>query len=322
VLAQATGVFAVFVYAGGFLALSLHHASYGISQFNLLRPKIISAGVLFFVFAALPAIETMQIFGFHTANTKKLESDNAPAPAKSYVRWINLLGFLLIALVGSSLVVRPFLTDLPFEGSLYSWAFAAIVPPAAILAAIPLFLMQKRKWELPVCIVLFAMIVVWMAFCVYRTRDITFIVLVGWFLFCSYISYQAYGAINEPQKLQSVNWVQAVTLTMSTAIFFGVQVYPRIPSGFGGGTPTQVTLQFVDKAPFDGAAKSGVWLIDETDVGFYVIRSKDAKKAIFLPRNTIATVYFGEEPEQLKVEPPRALEKPQQQNSPPAKPSN
>jgi hypothetical protein len=81
-------------------------------------------------------------------------------------------------------------------------------------------------------------------------------------------------------------------------------------------------LQFVDKAPFDGAAKSRVWLIDETDVGFYVIRSKDAKKAIFLPRNTIATVYFGEEPEQLKVEPPRALEKPQQQNSPPAKPSN
>ncbi len=316
------GVFAVFVYAGGFLALSLHHASFGISQFDLLRPKIISAGVLFFVFAALPAIETMQIFGFHTANIKKPESENAPAPSKSYVRWIDRLGLLLIALVVSSFVVRPFLTDFPFEGSLYSWAFAAIVPSAAILAAIPLFLTQNRKWELPVCIVLFAMTVLWMAFCVYRTRDTTFVVLVAWFLFCSYISYQAYGAMKEPQKLQSINWVQAVTLAMSTAVFFGVQVYPRIPSGFGGGAPTQVTLQFADKAPSDGATKSRVWLIDETELGFYVTRSKDTKKAIFLPRNTIATIYFGEEAEQLKVEQPKAPEKVQQQNSPAAKPSN
>jgi hypothetical protein len=305
VLAQLTGVMAVAIYGGGFLAISLHHASFGISQFNLLRPKIISAGVLFFVFAALPVIESIQIFGFPTPEVTKSATDASAIAAKSKTFWTDQLGLLLIALIGSSLILRQFLTDLPPTDSFLAWSIAAVAPSAALLAALPFLFIKKRRGEIAVRTAVFVLIVVWMIFCIYRTRDNTFTVLIGWFLLCSYIFYRIRGALKEDRKLRKVNWVQAVTLAMGTAAFFGVQVYPRIPSGFGGGYPTQATLQFAEKSPVDGAAKSRVWFIDETELGFYVIKSKEAKKAIFLPRNVVSVIYFGEEPEQSKVEPPQ-----------------
>lgn len=315
-LAQLTGILAVVTYGAGFLALSLHHASFGISQFNLLRPKIISAGVLFFVLATLAAIETTQAFGFHLGGDKLLETDNISVPTRRHVRWIYSLAFLLIALVGSALLLRQFLGDSPPGDALYTWALGAVFPSAAAVAAIPLLFMRKRKGELAACVVVVVLSVLWMVYCIYRTRDTTFSVLVGWFLLCSYDFYLVRVALKDIRQLPNVNWVQAITLAMATAVFFGIQVYPRIRSGFGGGSPSQGTVQFVDKSPFDATGKARVWFIDETDFGFYVIRSKEAKKAIFLPRNTIAAIYFGE-PEQPKGEQPK---KEPAQNTPSAKP--
>jgi hypothetical protein len=301
-LAQLTGVFALITYGAGFLILSLHHASFGISQFNLLRPKIISAGVLFFVLAALAAIETTQAFSFQLGIDKLPETHNIPVPPRRDVRWVYSLAFLLIALVVSALLLRQYLGDSPLGDALYPWTLGALLPSAAAFATIPFVLMRKRQWELTACVVVVILSVLWMAFCIYRTRDTTFSVLVGWFLLCSYDFYLVRGALKDIRQLPHVNWVQALTLAMGTLVFFGIQVYPRIRSGFGGGSPSQATVQFVDKSPFDATGKARVWFIDETDFGFYVIRSKEAKKAIFLPRNTIAAVYFGEDQEQPKGE--------------------
>ncbi len=317
VLAQLTGILAVVTYGAGFLVLSLHHASFGISQFNLLRPKIISAGVLFFVLAALAAIETAQAFSFQLGIDKLPETHNISVPPRRDVRWVYSLALLLSALVISALLLRQFLGDSPPGDALYSWALGAVVPSAAAFAAIPFVIMRKRKWELAACVVVVVLSVVWMAYCIYRTRDTTFSILVGWFLLCSYNFYLVRGALKDIRQLSNVNWIQVLTLGMGTVVFFGDQVYPRIRPGFGGGSPSEATVQFVDKSPFDATGKARVWFIDETDFGFYVIRSKEAKKAIFLPRNTIAAIYFGEEPEQPKGGQPK---KEPAQNSPSAKP--
>jgi hypothetical protein len=302
-LAQLAGVLVVFIYAGGFLALSLHHASFGISQFNLLRPKILSAGVLFLVFATLPVIETMQIIGSRVALVKASGTEVSALQPDSHLHWTTLLEILLIVFVGSSMVLRPFLSDPSFSNPFYRWSLAAVIPSSAIWPATLILLRRSRRWQLASQYVLLFLSIPWMAFCIYRTRDATSAVLIGWFIFCSYIFYLLRGAFRDVAGLSNINWTQAVTMAMATGIFFGVQVYPRIPAGFGGGSPTQATLQFVDKSPFDGTLKSRVWFIDENDLGFYVIRSKDAKKAIFLPRNTIAAIYFGEELEESRVDP-------------------
>jgi hypothetical protein len=62
-----------------------------------------------------------------------------------------------------------------------------------------------------------------------------------------------------------------------------------------GGAPIPVTFQFADKQPPVGTdSKMKAWIIDETDAGFYFLQSKDSKKAIFIPRNAVTAVYYGE----------------------------
>jgi hypothetical protein len=38
-----------------------------------------------------------------------------------------------------------------------------------------------------------------------------------------------------------------------------------------------------------------VFLIDETDTGFYILKSRDAKRAMYIPRGVVSLIYFGDE---------------------------
>src|SRR5215470_9009677 len=62
VLTQVAGICLVGIYIVGFLVVSIYHVRYGIPGFNFLRPRIISAGVLFFVLLALPLWELAGLY--------------------------------------------------------------------------------------------------------------------------------------------------------------------------------------------------------------------------------------------------------------------
>jgi len=68
-----------------------------------------------------------------------------------------------------------------------------------------------------------------------------------------------------------------------------------VPPAFGGGAPLPATIQFTEKGPLGDTQEIGAWLIDETDMGFYILRAKDAKKAMFIPRRYVRAIYFGNE---------------------------
>jgi len=55
-IAKAAIVLAAVIYGCGFLVVSLHRHSYGLAEPNPLRPKVLAAGILFLVFAALPIV--------------------------------------------------------------------------------------------------------------------------------------------------------------------------------------------------------------------------------------------------------------------------
>jgi hypothetical protein len=84
ITARAAGIFLAVVYGTGFLIVAIHHAQYGIAQFDPLKPKIFSTGVVFFLLTALPAIlafRAFNIFGLRPRNpsfhlTCKPENEN------------------------------------------------------------------------------------------------------------------------------------------------------------------------------------------------------------------------------------------------------
>lgn len=285
---QLVGAGAVLMYVAGFLVLSLYYASFGITQINLFRPKTVAAGILFVVLAALPAIETLQV----------LDIRNKHKEGSVTLVWLFSTGLWVLAAVGSNVLLRPFLVGTSIPESFFSWE-AALIPSVAVIAAIPV-IPRTKKWAVPLAIILFVLAFSWMAFSVFRTRDRTFWVMIGWFLWCGWLTLQIRGGLREPQKLRAANWIFIVTLAMSLTTFFGVQVYRRVPSGFGGGAPGPITVEFLDKSPLDGALRDQVWLIDETDAGFYVVQKEEARQAVFLPRTIVRVIYFGKEPESLK----------------------
>jgi hypothetical protein len=68
-------------------------------------------------------------------------------------------------------------------------------------------------------------------------------------------------------------------------------VYQQVLPRFGGGLSPQVTILLERDLPI---AKSSqplrVFLLDENERGFYILRSRSSKQAIWLPRESVASV--------------------------------
>src|SRR6266480_1236037 len=61
-VSKAGAILLAVIYAVGFLIVVLHHAQYGIAEFNPLKPKIFSAGILFALLFAVPAIAAYRFY--------------------------------------------------------------------------------------------------------------------------------------------------------------------------------------------------------------------------------------------------------------------
>ena len=59
--ARLGAILLVVVYGTGFLIVSLHHSAYGIAQFNLLKPRIFAAGVLFLFLTSIPVVAAARV---------------------------------------------------------------------------------------------------------------------------------------------------------------------------------------------------------------------------------------------------------------------
>ena len=51
------------VYAIGFLIIAIHHSRVSIPEFDPLKPKIFSAGIVFILLAGLPILAALRMFG-------------------------------------------------------------------------------------------------------------------------------------------------------------------------------------------------------------------------------------------------------------------
>lgn len=63
-ISKSVAAFALVLYGCGFLITSIHNSSYGFMETNPFRPKIVSAGAWFILFAAIPIALVAWIKGF------------------------------------------------------------------------------------------------------------------------------------------------------------------------------------------------------------------------------------------------------------------
>lgn len=284
ILAHIVTVSAIAIYVCGFVVLSVQHASLGLPQVNLLRPRILSAGVLLIVFAGIPTLGMFQI-----GEVREFLTGNH-AVKDRFRATVRLGPVAIMALAVLAFLFRQLLVGSP--GTHDFRGFLGLALSIGLITAL-------EVWFPPVWVrrLIITVSVAWLIFCVYLTMDKTLYILLGWFSWCAFTTVQTYGALKRPEELWTVNLFQTIVGTVITFGFFAVYVYPRIPAIRGGGEAIPATLSFVlqDKQPPVGTTQQlKVWMVDETDTGFYFLQSKESKKAVFVPRNEVSAIFFGE----------------------------
>jgi hypothetical protein len=113
-----------------------------------------------------------------------------------------------------------------------------------------------------------------------------------WFLVFAVLAETTKSTLKHVSTLRDVNWTILATNVAIIPVSFGLMLFEKIPPRFGGGQPVPVVFQFSGASPIDGAVKNKFWLVDEGDLGFYILKAPEDKKGIFLPRASVAAIYY------------------------------
>jgi hypothetical protein len=223
-LAQTIAVVVLVIYASGFVALAAYHSSFGIVQLNLWRPKILTAGVLVCVFLGLPVIETLRL-------PQVKEFFSIVDTPKKWSATARMVPWLFLTMTVSGLFIRQlFVGSWLAPGTHIVWGLWGVLPFLLVIAALD-------TWPFPMYLKVLGVLLTfdWLVFCFYRTRDKTLWFVIGWFLWCAFITLQAYGPLTSLEKLRTVNVLQTLVTTVATFGFFGLWIYGRIPVMLMGG---------------------------------------------------------------------------------------
>jgi hypothetical protein len=279
-------------YVSGYLVIEFSNASVGIVNFGLFRAKVLAAGVLFAFFLMLPLLDWTKVIGDYGApewTARTISRSNLPeARAREYLSSRRVLEFFVSSLA------MAWLLSISILGSDWIGRYAALSLAfvVAAVASIVVFNFQFSKHPFASAVLAWTISLLGGGLVILLQIRQTKVGLVeAWFLFVGYAAHRI-RVMSEVKHWRDAEWHWIIILILSVPGFFGVYLYRKIPEKIGGGKPTRSVFQFVNQSPIDSASKDELWMLDETDMGFYVLRHPDEHKAVFLPRSSVAAIYF------------------------------
>ena len=237
-IVKATVVLAAVLYGFGFLVISIHQYRYGLTEMNLLRPKVLAAGIWFLCFTAIPFVLVLEgstiIFKYSSPERENWLRRRSTALYFSAVScfWLGTI------LAGSVFEVQTAVGPVgPSSGTI---VLVMVVSGALVLAD------QYGRfphWLAVVASIACAGILVYCGF-----RDITHshgesaASVALWFIVLSY--FAAMETQSRSWRVQIGNWKQSLGLSLTAVASFATLYYPQIKPSWGGGAPTRATIYF------------------------------------------------------------------------------
>lgn len=287
VTARAAALFVAVVYGTGFLIISVHHAQYGIAQFDPLKPKIFSTGVVFLLLAALPIVAAFRLFRIFGLRAKAAVGIACKPENEKYLKIINGFSFL------PATVILSIFVGFFFErfDDPKPWGVTYFLLVMGVYAALALF--QAKYFDKHPFLFLLAdfLTMALLVAVMYRFQDHHQMVLSLWFYGVGIGAVILYRYL-QPERIKQFEWerhfpsIALVLLTYSTAI------YGRIRPSFGGGMPTPVVFYLSAKTPILNSDSPEVLLLEETDHGYYILASAQEQTAYFLRRDLVVAMHF------------------------------
>jgi hypothetical protein len=283
------------LYVAGFVIVTLGDLSYGVVAFSIFRTRVLAAGALFFVFAVFPILDLSVIFGQHRASIlRQIDTTSRSNRAVRLYAWaIAMLMFFtscwLKAFFGSFyLLGDPGISE--FMG-----VFIIFAATSSVVLAFCLTFTNQRLIGTCLCFLVMGGALGK----VLLKKASTFGELLAWCAAIALLRRFVKKEIKEAADLRFISWGMLVLYVLMLCFGFSKYFYPKVEAQFGGGKPVSVTLHLTGPPPIGINSITHVWLLDETDSGYYVLRAESDRTVVFVSRAVVSAVYFGEDQPRL-----------------------
>jgi hypothetical protein len=273
------------IYASGFLIVSVYEGQYGFALFDLFKPRIFSAGILFSVFLLMPILAASRVFRLFG-----LETATEQVRLRPEILWYRRLSFacqyyvLTVALAfAAGLLFEN--TVLPLSPRLFFVIYPSLLAPAIVFG----WIVNKR----PVIVLLVNIYILALsAAVIFFSMHRDFFWLTAWFYAVGIAFVIGYFKVTSPELRRTVKWERAFVNGVVFVVIFATVFYGKIRIWFGGGGPVAATITLSQKLPISDSLTTSVMILDETEFGFYVL-TEGNRRAFFIPRSEVASVSFG-----------------------------
>lgn len=276
---------ALAVYIVGFLVTSLYYSTLGIAPINPLRARIVGAGLLFSFTVAIA----------YWAGITSFRDFLGPNPEKEQHQIVRLLidSCLFVMICFSVSTILWQMTDFDVE------ALPRIA--GSYMAPVVLFAMGFTFWRvesIPIRIrtpvttaTMFLALVLFGIFSIWPREARSHSVLVGWLILVS-VTLVGGRALGKADKFTgAMNVTSSLAQATLPLTFFAHLIFPHFRPEWGGGAPVPVVLTYVKDAGYLAGQVKPALLLDEGDLGFYLI-DRNVKRTYFVPRSEVSLVAY------------------------------
>jgi hypothetical protein len=289
VMSKGTAALAAAAYVIGFLVVSIHSASFGLSSINPLRPRILTAGAWFIFFSALPAYIAMQLH-VHSHEIK-------PEERFAWACVKMPLDYLACMSVAFGL---HFLFELPPSPwfARHGLISGVLVIAAGMVLAAATQLQTTRHLDshpIPAAAVSLVLVVGMIVFGVVVNPNFSTQYLGWWFFGVGIFALLHEDTVRHEKNRREKDWVMSAMVALFGLYVFPLVIYPHIKASWGGGSPIPVIIYLSDDSRILPGQQLSAELLEESDFGLYVAQ-KGQRQALFIPRTEISAVYFSDKP--------------------------
>ncbi len=282
------GLLAV-VYGAGFIVVSWHHASFGINSFELLRPRVLSAGVSFVVLTGLPALTALRSFGLGGFTTGIGTGISASPNRRGRLKVVLAVALYPFVYGIAAQLVGFF--ERTHDGEIQPWQTL----PFTLALLIGAQIAKKHFDSYPGLITLgVSALVLWFFIISLHFADSTPLALSGWFYLVGLLA--AWLGHNSGRTLESFkgwSWEYHLPVIVGVLLFYSHSIYGRLKPECGGGSPIPATLYLSEAMQMIGDQRRvPIYLLDETPDGFFVLLSKRDPNGVFIQRSKVESIDF------------------------------
>jgi hypothetical protein len=288
-VAKFAALFLALVYAVGFVIISIHHAQFSIPEFDPLKPKIFSTGLVFFVLVATPILTAYRTFGLFGLRGVGFILKSKPENADT-LKFLLGVAFYYAASGLAWVIGQIFIVDIThFKPWGTTWEFISLG-----CITITGFLVRAYFDKCPNTFVLATLANVALSiFVTLRFENHRLLIMTLWFYIVGLGGLAYTHLLSDPSQHKTVEWERQIPILAIVLLVYGSLIYKDITPYFGGGIPVPITMYFSSKIPLTDSDSMEVQLLEQTAEGYYVLRSGDEKHAYFIRHDLVSAVHFG-----------------------------